>query len=335
MRRRRQPRRDPGAAGAERRDWPQLRVVRLRANAGHQAALSAGLARARGAWVATIDADLQDPPEVLPEMLARRHGPSGSTSSTACATTAAPTPPFKRVTARLYYRMMRRAGRQSRAERRRRLPADEPGDGRRRQRAARSTTGCCGWSSRRSASRAREVATGARSGPPGATKYPLSRMVRLSVDSLTGFSSRRCAWRPGSGSAVRSSTAPAPRLRGRSPALTGHGVPGWTSTRRRRRRGRRPAALPRHARRVRRAALHPDAGPALVLRGPRQPGRRRCGPRLGPQETLTGPSGRPHRSCMIMAGGSTVYRSRCRRSKRSPRTTPVAIARTSAANRTT
>src|SRR3954465_8705131 len=53
----------------EQRGWPQLRVVRLRANAGHQAALSAGLARARGEWVATLDADLQDPPEVLTQML--------------------------------------------------------------------------------------------------------------------------------------------------------------------------------------------------------------------------------------------------------------------------
>ena len=42
-----------------RRDWPELRVVRLRANSGHQAAISAGLQRSRGDYVVTLDADLQ------------------------------------------------------------------------------------------------------------------------------------------------------------------------------------------------------------------------------------------------------------------------------------
>ncbi|MEO6512109.1 MAG: glycosyltransferase family 2 protein [Nocardioides sp.] len=52
-----------------RREWPELRLVRLRVNAGHQAALSAGLRRAQGAYMVTIDADLQDPPETIAEML--------------------------------------------------------------------------------------------------------------------------------------------------------------------------------------------------------------------------------------------------------------------------
>src|SRR6478672_10659653 len=51
------------------REWPALRVVRLRANAGHQAAISAGLVSALGDYVVTLDADLQDPPEIIPQML--------------------------------------------------------------------------------------------------------------------------------------------------------------------------------------------------------------------------------------------------------------------------
>jgi dolichol-phosphate mannosyltransferase len=42
-------------------------------NAGHQAALSAGLVAARGDYVVSIDADLQDPPELIPEMLQLAH----------------------------------------------------------------------------------------------------------------------------------------------------------------------------------------------------------------------------------------------------------------------
>src|SRR3954453_12231588 len=52
-----------------RAEWPELRVVRLRRNSGHQAALTAGLHRAVGDYVVSIDADLQYPPEKIPEML--------------------------------------------------------------------------------------------------------------------------------------------------------------------------------------------------------------------------------------------------------------------------
>ena len=47
----------------------RLKVIRLSRNYGHQLALSCGLDQARGDVVLIIDADLQDPPELLPEML--------------------------------------------------------------------------------------------------------------------------------------------------------------------------------------------------------------------------------------------------------------------------
>lgn len=50
---------------------PELRIVSLSRNFGKEIALSAGLEHARGRAVAPIDADLQDPPELLPEMIAK------------------------------------------------------------------------------------------------------------------------------------------------------------------------------------------------------------------------------------------------------------------------
>jgi glycosyltransferase involved in cell wall biosynthesis len=50
---------------------PRVRVVHLSRNFGHQAALTAGLEHARGDVVAMIDADLQDPPELIVEMVQR------------------------------------------------------------------------------------------------------------------------------------------------------------------------------------------------------------------------------------------------------------------------
>ena len=78
-------------------------VVELSRNFGQQAAMSAGLAQARGAAVVIIDADLQDPPEVIPEMVrawrsgvdvayGRRRSREGETR-------------FKLVTASLFHRL--------------------------------------------------------------------------------------------------------------------------------------------------------------------------------------------------------------------------------------
>lgn len=48
---------------------PRVRLVRLSRNFGHQLAITAGLDRAAGDAVVVMDADLQDPPEVIPQML--------------------------------------------------------------------------------------------------------------------------------------------------------------------------------------------------------------------------------------------------------------------------
>jgi dolichol-phosphate mannosyltransferase len=50
---------------------PRVRIVCLSRNFGHQTALTAGLDHARGDAVVMLDADLQDPPEVIPRMLDR------------------------------------------------------------------------------------------------------------------------------------------------------------------------------------------------------------------------------------------------------------------------
>src|SRR4051794_36837993 len=48
---------------------PRLVVINLSRNHGHQLALTAGLDLCRGDVILIIDADLQDPPELLPDMI--------------------------------------------------------------------------------------------------------------------------------------------------------------------------------------------------------------------------------------------------------------------------
>jgi glycosyltransferase involved in cell wall biosynthesis len=52
-------------------DDKRTRVISLSRNFGHQAAITAGLDHARGDAAVTMDGDLQDPPELIPEMLGR------------------------------------------------------------------------------------------------------------------------------------------------------------------------------------------------------------------------------------------------------------------------
>lgn len=90
-------------AGAARRD-EGVKVLRFARNFGHQVALTAGLEVARGDVVVAMDADLQDPPEVVLEMLDRYR--QGAHVVYAERLSRAGEGPFKRGMADLFYRFM-------------------------------------------------------------------------------------------------------------------------------------------------------------------------------------------------------------------------------------
>jgi glycosyltransferase involved in cell wall biosynthesis len=160
-------------------------TVNLSRNYGHQLALTAGLRLASGERVLIIDADLQDPPELLSEMMAlvdagadvvygqRRHREAES--------------PFKLASAKIFYRLLRRLTDVD-------IPRDT-GDFRLMTHRAvqffndmpeqhRFVRGMISW-------------IGLAQVPllydreprfAGTTKYPLIKMVRFAVDAITGFS---------------------------------------------------------------------------------------------------------------------------------------------------
>ena len=210
-----------------RREWPQVRVVRLRANAGHQAAISAGLDRARGRYVVTIDADLQDPPEAIGEMLsvAREqdvdvvYGVREDRSSDGW---------FKRVTARAFYRSIRalsdvdsrvdagdyRLMSRPTVDAVRALPEQS--------RVLRLVVPALGFPSATVGYRRAERAA-------GRSKYPVGKMLRLAVDGVTGFSLvplRFATWLGLLGGLA----AAAVLLYALVAMWLGNTLPGWTST---------------------------------------------------------------------------------------------------------
>src|SRR6185503_4699242 len=80
--------------------------VNLSRNHGHQLALSAGLALARGERIFMLDADLQDPPELLPRMM--RALDEGADVAYGQRTGRVGESMFKRVTAAAFYRLLNR-----------------------------------------------------------------------------------------------------------------------------------------------------------------------------------------------------------------------------------
>lgn len=163
----------------------RVRVVSLSRNFGHQLAVTAGLEHAGGDAVVIIDADLQDPPEVIPEMITRwrdgYHVVYGLRARREGETT------FKLWTAKIFYRLINRL---SEVE----IPLDV-GDFRLIDRRVvdvlltmperdRFLRGMVSWIGFRQSA----VIYDRSARYAGETKYSLIKMVRFAVDSVISFS---------------------------------------------------------------------------------------------------------------------------------------------------
>jgi polyisoprenyl-phosphate glycosyltransferase len=162
-----------------------VRVIRFSRNFGHQTAVTAGLEHATGDAVVLIDADLQDPPEVIPEFVARWR--EGYHVAYGVRTDRPGETRFKLATARAFYRVL---GRLSETD----IPLDA-GDFRlmdrrvvtalqsmpERDRFVRGMVAWVGFS---------QVAVPYRRSPrlAGESKYPFFRMLRFALDGVTSFS---------------------------------------------------------------------------------------------------------------------------------------------------
>ena len=165
----------------------RVKVVTLSRNFGHQAALTAALEHASGDVVVMLDGDLQDPPELIPEMIDRWR--DGADVVYAVRSERQGETAFKRTTASWFYRLFR-------------WMADidltpESGDFRLMDRRAldallampernRFLRGMSVWVgfTQTAVTFEREPRTAGR------TKYTLRRMLRFSFDAITSFSYR-------------------------------------------------------------------------------------------------------------------------------------------------
>ena len=163
----------------------RVKVISLSRNFGHQAALTAGLDHATGDVVVMLDSDLQDPPEVIPEMVQRWR--EGSDVVYAVRQSRAGETRFKLLTAKWFYRLFQRL---SQIE----VPLDA-GDFRLMDRRAldallampernRFLRGMTVWVGFTQTAVAYERA----SRSAGDTKYTLHRMLRFALDATTSFS---------------------------------------------------------------------------------------------------------------------------------------------------
>lgn len=183
--------------GSRDRSWPLMRTlaagdphlvaVNLSRNHGHQLALTAGLDLCRGDMILIIDADLQDPPELLPAMIQAMRAEDADVVYGVRRSRSGETA-FKRATAHGFYRLLSRATEVD-------IPLDA-GDFRLMSRRAldallampeqaRFIRGMVAWIGFRQV----PFAYDRQERFAGETKYPLKKMMRFAFDALTGFSS--------------------------------------------------------------------------------------------------------------------------------------------------
>lgn len=163
----------------------RVRPVIFARNFGHQIAITAGLDYARGEAVVIMDADLQDPPEVIPKLLDQWQ--AGFQVVHAVRSEREGESIFKKATAAIFYRVLKRITAID-------IPLDA-GDFRLLDRKAVDTLtsmrerhrfprGMAAWIGYRQTS----VVYKRAARTVGETKYPLGKMVRLALTAITGFS---------------------------------------------------------------------------------------------------------------------------------------------------
>lgn len=164
---------------------PRVVAVRLMRNHGQQLALTAGLSVCRGDRILIVDADLQDPPELLPEMMALMD--QGADVVYGQRRQRKGESPFKRATAALFYRLIARLSEVQ-------VPIDA-GEFRLINRRVldlllampefyRFTRGMVAWIGGNQV----PIVYDRDARFAGQTKFPLRKMVRFAADAITGFS---------------------------------------------------------------------------------------------------------------------------------------------------
>lgn len=166
---------------------PHVRAVKFSRNFGHQLAITAGYDHAKGDTVTTIDSDLQDPPELILEMIERWR--EGADIVYAVRTQREGETLFKKASASVFYRLLRRLADVE-------IPVDV-GDFRLMDRRAvdalqsmpehhRYVRGMVAWVGFNTGTV--EFARDPR--VAGETKYPLSKMLKFAADGILAFSIR-------------------------------------------------------------------------------------------------------------------------------------------------